>query len=174
MNVAVTTMNPVKIRAVEAVFAEVFADTMIEIQQLPLNLGLPEQPMDDAIAVGAIWRAEVAQQRAGADFGVGIEAGLMKVPGSERWVSVQFCAIADRTGKCSIGMGPGYELPKAICDAVLAGEPLRAAFERLLDVDDPDRRGAIYFLSNKTTTRMDLTIQAVRMALIPWLDGRGG
>ncbi|MCK5828475.1 DUF84 family protein [Candidatus Bipolaricaulota bacterium] len=94
----------------------------------------------------------------------------MQIPGTTRWLSVQICVIADRTGKTSMGMGPGYELPAPILEAVFAGESLRDAFERLLDTSDPERRGAIYFLSNGLIDRTELTIQGLRMALIPWLS----
>ena len=168
MNIAVATENPVKIRAVEQVLAEVFENEGMTIQQVALDLELPEQPMGDAIAAGALARARAALQQADADFGIGIEAGLVQIPGTSRWLSVQMCAIVDGSGQTSMGMGPGYELPTPILEAVLAGELLRDAFERLLAVNDPERRGAVYFLSNGVIDRMDLTIQAVRMALIPW------
>ena len=170
MNVTVATENPIKIHAVEQAFTDTFGKGEVEIQQVALDLELPEQPIGDAIAVGAIRRAEVAQNQSTADFGVGIEAGLLQLPGSERWMSVQVCAIVDRMGKCSMGMGPGYELPKPILDAVLAGESLREAFERLLNLEDPERRGAVFFLSDGRIDRMELTIQAVRMALTPWMN----
>ncbi len=169
MNVAVATDNPIKIRAVEQTFADTFGKGEVKVQQVLLDLELPEQPIGDAIASGAVDRAKAAQQHADIDFGVGIEAGLMQLPGFDRWMSVQICAIVDRMGKCSMGLGPGYELPKPILDAILAGEPLREAFERLLDLEDPERRGAVFFLSNGQIDRFDLTIQAVRMALIPWM-----
>ncbi len=169
MNVAMATENPIKIRAVEQAFAAAFGKGDIEIQQVALDLKLPEQPIGDAIANGAIERAKAGQQYVNADFGVGIEAGLMQLPGFGRWMSVQICAIVDRTGKCSMGLGPGYELPKPILDAILTGEPLREAFERLLNLEDPERRGAVFFLSDGQIDRMELTIQAVRMALIPWM-----
>ncbi len=168
MNIAVATDNPVKIRAVGQALAEAFANEEMTIQQVALDLELPEQPMGDAIAAGALARARAALQQADADFGIGIEAGLMQIAGTSRWVSIQMCAIADGSGQTSVGMGPGYELPAPILEAVLAGESLRDAFERLLHEDDPERRGAVYFLSNGLIDRMDLTIQAVRMALIPW------
>ena len=166
MNVSVATGNPIKIRAVEHAFADTFGKEEIDIQQVTLDLKLPEQPIGDAIASGAIERAKTAQQYVNADFGVGIEAGLMQLPGSERWMSIQVCAVVDRTGKCSMGIGPGYELSKPILDAVLVGEPLREAFERLLNLEDPERRGAVFYLSNGRIDRVELTIQAVRMALI--------
>lgn len=174
MNVAVATKNSIKIRAVEHVFANAFENKKIRIQRLSLDLGLPEQPRGDAIAAGAIARAEAAQKHAGVDFGIGIEAGLMQIQGASRWLSVQICAIVDQTGQRSIGMGPGYELPLPILQAVLAGESLRDAFERLLHQDDPERRGAVYFLSDGLIDRMDLTIQAVRMALIPLISDSTG
>ena len=166
MNVAVATESPIKVRAVEQAFAAAFGKEEIVIQQVASDLELPEQPIGDAIAVGATCRAEAAQVRSTADFGVGIEAGVMQLPGSERWMSVQVCAIVDRTGKCSMGMGPGYELPKQILDAVLSGQPLREAFKGALDLDDPERRGAIFYLSDGRIDRMELTIQAVDMALM--------
>lgn len=169
MNIAVATDNPVKIRAVEQALTESFADEQISIQRMTLDLGLPEQPMDEAIAAGALARAKAALQQADADFGIGIEAGLLQIQGTSRWLSVQMCAIVDGSGQTSVGMGPGYELPEQILETVLAGESLRDAFERLLIVDDLKRRGAVYFLSNGLIDRMDLTIQAIRMALIPWL-----
>ena len=124
--------------------------------------------MNEAIAAGAMARAMAAQKHENADFGIGIEAGLMQVPGTSRWLSVRICAIVDRDGELSMGMGPGYELPTPILEAVLAGESLRDAFERLLDVEDPARRGAVYFLSQGRIDRTELTIQAVRMALISY------
>jgi len=168
MKVAIATGNPIKVQAAERVFADAFPDSDIEMQHVAVDLKLPEQPMRDAIAEGAIQRANAAQQYADAEFGVGIEAGLMQLPGTERWMAIQVCAIVDREGKHSMGLGPGYELPKPILDAVLSGEPLREAFERILDLEDPKRRGAVFFLSHGRIDRMDLTIQAVRMALISY------
>jgi len=100
------------------------------------------------------------------DCGIGIEAGLMQLLGSERWISVQVCVLKHADGHESVGLGPGYVLPKEIEAAVLAGEPLRVAFERVLAVNDADQRGAVYHLSEGAIDRFDLTIQAVSMALV--------
>ncbi len=164
------TENPVKTKAVQTAFSQAFADQPVHVEALALCLGLPEQPLDDAIAAGAMKRATAAQQHSRADFGVGIEAGLMKLPGTSRLVSIQICAIVDAQGRGSMGLGPGYELPQPLRDAVLAGEPLRHAFERLLGQTDPKRLGAVYYLSNGQIDRTELTIQGIRMAIIPWLS----
>jgi len=168
MKVAVVTGNTIKIQAAERAFMDAFPDSDIAMQCVTVDLKLPDQPIGDAIADGAAKRARAAQQHTNADFGVGIEAGLMQLPGTERWMSVQVCAIVDRSGSRSMGMGPGYELPKPILDAVLAGEPLRMAFGRTLDQEDPERHGAVFFLSHGRIDRIELTIQAVRMALISY------
>lgn len=170
MKIAMATENSIKIRAAELVLAEAFDSEHIAIERIKLDLKAPEQPMGNAIAAGAMERAVAAQTHTDADFGIGIEAGLMKVPGTSRWLSVQICVIADHAGETSMGMGPGYELPESILEAVLAGESLRDAFERLLHQDDPERRGAVYYLSNGLMDRTELTVQGLRMALIPWLN----
>jgi non-canonical (house-cleaning) NTP pyrophosphatase len=47
------------------------------------------------------------------------------------------------------------------------GASLRDAFERLLAQNDADRRGAVFYLSGGRIDRTELTVEAVRMALIP-------
>ncbi|MBU1049350.1 DUF84 family protein, partial [Candidatus Bipolaricaulota bacterium] len=148
MRIAMATDNPVKIDAAQQAFAEVFNGEPIDLLKLDLDLGLPDQPIGDAIALGAMARAAAAQKHTEAELGIGIEAGLMQIPGTQRWLSVQVCAIVDGNGRSSMGMGPGYELPADILAAVQAGESLRDAFERLLGQDDPHRLGAVYFLSH--------------------------
>jgi len=166
MNVTVATRNPIKVEAVRAVFERFHPGSEAVVHGVDLAIDTPEQPMGPEIEAGAIARAKAAADQEGADLGIGIEAGLMQLPGTARWISIQVCAIADRGGRVSTGLGPGYELPAAIRDAVLLGEPLREAFCRILDVSDADRRGAIFHLSGGLIDRLALTEQAVRMAFI--------
>jgi inosine/xanthosine triphosphatase len=127
---------------------------------------LPEQPLGDEVSRGAIVRARTAVEPSDADRGVGIEAGLIQLPGSDRWLSVQVCAIVDREGRISLGLGPGYELPETLRGATLAGAPLREALRSSLSIDDAENRGAIYYLSHERVDRYEITLIAVRMALI--------
>ncbi len=173
MIVAVETENPVKVRAVEAAFREAFPQGTIVARQVVCDLDTPEQPFDEAIVIGAHRRARAAVQTPEADYGVGIEAGLMTLPGCDP-LSVQVCAIVDREGTASVGLGPGYQLPKDLLEAVTNGASLRDAFARILNQDDPDRHGAIYYLSQGRIDRTELTLQAVRMALVPRVAGGPG
>lgn len=167
MIVAVETENPAKLKAVDVAFREAFPNAGLEVRQVVCGLDTPEQPLDEAIAIGAHQRARAAVETPDADYGVGIEAGLLALPGSENPFSIQVCVIMDRDGTASVGLGPGYQLPKDLLQAVMHGASLRDAFERLLNEDDPNRHGAVYYLSGGRIDRTELTVQAVRMALGP-------
>ena len=91
---------------------------------------------------------------------------MIQLPGSERWLSVQVCAIVDREGRIALGLGPGYELPEALRAAVLAGAPLREALRLNLAIEDAENRGAIHYISHERLDRYEITLDAVRMALL--------
>ncbi len=166
MIVYVASSNPTKLRAVRDTFTEWYAGEQITAHAIAPPAGLPEQPFGEEVARGAVSRAMAAIESTDADCGVGIEAGLVRCPGTERWLSVQICAVADRDRRTSLGLGPGYELPAALREAVLAGAPLREALRLTHSVDDTDHRGAIHFLSDGRLDRYRISREAVRMALL--------
>lgn len=166
MNVYVATRNPVKLRAVRDAFAEWYRGRKTNVRAVDPTGHLPVQPLGDDVARGAVARAKEAMEPDDADRGVGIEAGLMQLPGSDRWMSVQVCAIADREGRISVGHGPGYELPPELREAVLGGMPLRDALRANPWIEDVENRGAVYYLSDGRLDRYEITLDAVRMALI--------
>jgi inosine/xanthosine triphosphatase len=166
----VATENPVKVRAVEAVLRDFLCGSEGTVRRVGVPQDLPKQPLDDQVPGGAVARARAALDGGEADLGVGIEAGLIRLPGSDRWINAQVCAIADREGELFIGLGPGFELPADFREAVLSGEPLSAVLQRLRGLDDEDRRGAVGHLSEGRIDRLDLTREAVRMA---WVSRMG-
>jgi inosine/xanthosine triphosphatase len=165
MNVCVASRNSVKLRAVRDAFAGWFDGETIDVYAIDPDESIPEQPLEGDVALGAMARAEKAIESSGADWGVGIEAGLVRLPGCSRWVSVQICAIADRNGCVSVGLGPGFELPDDLREAVLSGVPLRDALCELRAIDDGDRSGAICVLSSGRIDRYEITVTAVLMTL---------
>jgi len=165
MNVTVATRNPVKVEAVRAAFERFYPEADLRVEGIPIEHDTPEQPTGAEIEAGTIVRAEAAAAHGNTDLGIGLEAGLLRPPNSERWLSVQLCAIADTAGRVAVGLGPGYELPDKIREAVLAGEPLRAAFTRILGVEDVDQLGAVYPISGGRVDRRMLAEQATLMAL---------
>ena len=167
MRINVATDNPVKQRAVEEAFREFFPAADLIVGRVP-GPG-PAQPIGDEIVSGAILRAQAAIRTGEPDFGVGIEAGIVRFPGSSGWFAVQACAILDRSEKLSLGFGPGFALPEEVVDPILAGEEMRDVIRRVYRLSDEEvSLGLIHLLSSGRIDRADLTKQAVMMALLPW------
>jgi len=133
---------------------------------------VPAQPFDEQVSIGAINRARAALFDA--DYGVGIEAGIVGFPGSNERFSVQFCAIIDRDGEVSVGHGPGYTLPSGVLAKLDAGSDLNREMSRISGIAEiRDKIGAIGYLSNGITDRLTITRDAVLMALIPRIKQMG-
>jgi len=167
MAVHLITGNPIKVRAVETIVREFELSGPVVAEDH--DLGFPPQPINEQIEAGAILRAQAAWQRCehAEDLGIGIEGGLLHLS-SDHWLSIQACAVAGSGNRIAVGFGPGYVLPPDLVESVLAGTTLREAFETRLGVEDPMRRGAVYYLSNGHIDREVLTREAVRMALVSW------
>lgn len=162
--VHVGTDNPVKVRAVRRVLGDIFDRT--RVRAVPVPTGVPEQPVDQQAAVGAMNRARAALTDA--DFGVGIEAGLLWDASVGDYLDVQYCAIVDRTGRVTIGHGPGFEYPPAVVERVKAGKTVGEAMAELTAVREIGSKfGAIGYLTERRMDRDALTEAAVLMAMVP-------
>ena len=162
--VHVGTDNPVKIRAVRRVLADLFDH--VRVRGVAVSTGVPEQPIDHQAAVGAMNRARAAQSDA--DFGVGIEAGLVWDASVGDYLDVQYCAIVDRAGRVTLGHGPGFEYPPAVVDRAKAGSTVSEVMAELTGVREiGSKYGAIGYLTERRMDRDALTEAAVLMAMVP-------
>jgi inosine/xanthosine triphosphatase len=168
MKVRVGTRNPLKVRAVEAAFAEAFPDEEIDVAAASVESGVSAQPFGADVAVGAIRRAKAAI--GDADFGVGIEAGLVHLPGCDRSLNLGLCAVVDRTGRVTLGSGPGFEVPPAVLARLEEGSTLNREMSRIAGIPEiKEKIGAIGHLSGGRIDRFAITRETVLMALIPRL-----
>jgi len=168
MKVNIGTGNSLKLEAVRAVFSAVFVEDDIVVKAIDVPSGVPAQPFGKQVAIGAINRARAALLDA--DYGVGIEAGIVPFPGCNERFSVQFCAIVDKEGKLSVGHGPGYTLPSGVLDKLDAGSDLNREMSELSGIEEiREKIGAVGYLSHGMTDRLTITRDAVLMALIPRL-----
>lgn len=166
LRVAVGSTNKVKVDAVRNVFTQAFG--LVEVVSVEPGHGVETQPMEDRILEGAMRRARRSLEATGADFGVGIEAGLLKDPFLGRHVDVQYCAIIDPSGKVTVGRGPGFEYPPEVTKAVLEGRSVGETMSSITGIENIGRRsGSIGFLSDGLIDRTSLSEIAVLMALIP-------
>ena len=173
MKIHVGTRNTLKVRAVRAAFAAAFGDEPLDVVAVAIEGGVPPQPFDDEVVQGAICRARSAL--AEADYGVGIEAGLVHFPGYDSYLSVQFCAVLDRTGRLTVGHGPGYTLPQEVLDRLTNGSTLNREMSRLSGIPEiKEKEGTIGILSGGRVDRFSITREAVLMALIPRIAGNRG
>jgi len=166
MRVQVGTQNKLKLGAVREVFLDVLPQQSLKVVAVPVESGVPAQPFGEEVMRGAIQRARAAVQ--GADYGVGIEAGLVRFPGCDRHTNIQSCAIISKSGRISVGHGPGFELPKDVLDQLERGATLNQVMSSISGIDNiKDKIGAIGWLSEERIDRFTITREAVLMALIP-------
>lgn len=164
VRVRVGTNNPVKVRAVRKVLQGL--RIRAAVRAVPVPRAVPEQPADRLVVEGAIRRATAAI--GDGDFGVGIEAGLVRNDVADDHFDVQYCAIVDRTGRVTIGHGPGFVYPPAVIERVKAGATVGEAMSELAGVKDIGMKyGAIGYLTERRLDRDRLTEAAVLMAMVP-------
>lgn len=164
--VNVGSKNKAKIWATRDVFLNVFKK--VEIHGIEVEDKGPENPMDDQVKEGAISRAKEAIGNA--DFGIGIEGGMVELDELGAKCMVHYCAIVDKMGNVTLGHGPGFHLPKSVSDTAIEGVPLSEVMRRFLNLDQIDEeKGTVGHLSDGKTTRKILAEQAVLMALLPRL-----
>jgi len=164
VRVRVGSDNPVKARAVRRVFERLRIRARVEAS--PVATKVPEQPFDEEALQGAMNRARAAL--GDGDFGVGIEAGLVRLPGSEDRLDVQYCVVIDRTGHATVGQGPGFAYPSAVLRRVRSGSSVGEAMAHLASIRDIGaKQGAIGYLTKGLLDRDALTEAAVLMAMVP-------
>ncbi len=166
IKVAVGSTNAVKVDAVRNIFVQAFG--LVEIVSVEPEHGVSKQPRERQTIDGAIQRAKNALAKTGADFGVGIEAGLFYNSVLQKHLDIQYCAIVDGSGKMTVGHGPGFEYPPEVVKAVLNGQTVGDTMSQITEIESiGHKQGSIGYLSDGLIDRTSLTEIAVLMALIP-------
>lgn len=129
--VRVGSSNPPKIEAVRAALAPFAPHARVE--GVPVASGVPEQPVGFAeIVDGARERARAAHRSADCDLGVGIEDGLVALPGLDDATLNLGCAAVTDGSRVSIGLSSGFAYPPACAGPAMAERaPIGALFDDL-------------------------------------------
>lgn len=166
VSIAVGSCNPVKVEAVREVMEQIFGSVRITAVDVPSSV--PEQPFEDMTRTGAVHRAEGAI--GDHDLGVGIEAGVFER--AEGLYDFQYCAVLDREGRLTVGIGPGFCYPPAVAELVRGGLTVGQAISKMWPGSEVGRQqGAVGLLSDGLLDRKALTRQAVIAAMIPRIGG---
>lgn len=161
-DIAVGSLNPVKVEAVRNVLEKILGD--IRITAVDARSGVSEQPFGEQTREGAENRAKEALGEH--DMAVGIEAGVFEFP--DGLYDIQHCCVIDKSGRITYGQGPGFRYPDEVADKVRSGMTVGDAFKLLYGAESIGKKGgAIGMLSHGLLDRMTLTEQSVMAAMIP-------
>ncbi len=172
ITIAVGSTNPVKLAAAQAVLSRAFSDALF----LPLTVpsGVPDQPWgDEQTRLGAYNRARNALATAPADFGLGLEGGLIET--SVGLMTCAWSAMVDHRAKVGYGGGVHMLLPPIIADLLRQHGELGAVMDALVNEDNTKQgRGAVGILTNGLSSRQAAYEQLVAMAAGPFVTGYYG
>ncbi len=165
MIVRIGSKNPSKINAVRKIFSKIFS---FEIEYIgdEVDSGVSPQPINDETVVGALNRAKAVME--GADYAVGIEAGIFWEKHLNDFVDRAYCVIIDKYGHVTFGHSGGFTYPSKVIEMVKSGMEIGEAMEKISGIPDIKKKmGAIGYLSRGLITRTEFNAQAVLMAMIP-------
>ncbi len=133
LKVAVGSLNPVKIAAVQAAFEAVWPEHTWKIKGVAVPSGISDQPMSDQESIiGARNRARNALVAGEADYGVGLEGGLQQI--EEQWFDCGWVAVLDRNGYKGLGSTARLAIPsrmmRLIQQGMELGEAVDAVFQQ--------------------------------------------
>lgn len=171
MKIVVGSKNPAKVDAVREILQDYPHLKDAEVVGIEVGSGVSDQPMTlEETLRGAIGRAKSAFET-GADFGFGIESGVMPVPYSKSgYMDLTTCAIYD--GKeHHLGLSSAWEFPnpEVMRSVVEEGLDLNQAVHKAGMTVDPEigtSSGAVSLVTKGRTDRKAYTKQALQMALI--------
>ncbi len=166
---AVGSTNPVKIQCVATAITQFWPEA--EARGVATDSGVSHQPMsDDEMFTGARNRAQQAlQQMPAADFGVGIEGGVLDTA-AVMW-AYAWVVIVDRGGRIGTGQTGRFPLPAGVAQLVRAGLELGEADDRFFGRENSKQKeGAIGLLSNGKLDRVQLYQQGVTFALLRFVN----
>lgn len=169
--VVVASQNPVKLAAIQQGFLKMFPEESFTWVTESVPSGVGDQPLSDEETLqGAINRVEnIRKLVPEADYWTGIEGGVEFNQTGEMcayaWVVI--CSI-DQFGKARTG---AFFLPPKVALLVKEGKELGDADDIVFgEHNSKQKNGAVGLLTNNLLDRTGFYVQAVVLALIPFLN----
>ena len=166
MKILIGTKNPGKIEGARQAF-ELYFDN-VEIEGIPVNSDVGEQPINEEIFLGAKNRVKNLKKYAKknnikVDFYISSEAGITNLLGE--WIDINAAVIEDANGYQSIGISQGFPIPDKYVDEIKKTE-LGKVMDKIFSEKELGKgKGGINFLTKNEVSRIDLTRNAFIMAL---------
>lgn len=173
MKVLIATKNQGKIEGAKKALEHYFTD--IEIEGIPVQSNVPEQPVNKEIYEGAKNRVKNLKKYAKennieADLFLGIESGINDLLG--RWMITNIAIIEDSNNFESYGTSPSFPVPDRLVKDIIDTD-LSQVMDKIFTKDDErhNKGGGIQLLTHNEISRIDLTEYAFIMALTKYVNG---
>jgi inosine/xanthosine triphosphatase len=165
--IAVGSLNPVKITAVQQAVARVWPT--VQLHGIDVPSGVSAMPMNDEETLrGARNRAAAARERLGADLGIGLEGGVSDGPAG--LLLMAWVAVVDGNGRAGIGNSARIPLPPDIARRVRNGAELGPLMDQLLHTQGINQKeGVMGILTAGLVPRGAALAMAVAFALAPFV-----
>lgn len=172
MKVLVATKNQGKIEGAKRALENYFDN--VEIQGIPVESNVNEQPTNDEIYNGAKNRVKNLKMYAKennlvADLYLSIESGINNYLG--RWMITNIAVIEDNNDFESYGTSPSFPVPDRLVQDVIdtdLSQVMNKIFEK--DEERHNKGGGIQLLTHNKISRIDLTEIAFIMALTKYIN----
>ena len=172
IKVLVATKNQGKIEGAKKALLNYFDN--IEIEGIPVNSNVGEQPVNDEIYIGAKNRVKnlklyAKENNIEADLYMSIESGINNVLG--RWMITNIAVIEDNKDFESYGTSPSFPVPDRLVQDVINTD-LSQVMDKVFTKDEErhNRGGGIQLLTHNKISRIDLTEMAFIMALTKYIN----
>ena len=172
MKVLMGTKNPGKIEGARQAFEKYFDN--VEVEGIPVNSDVGDQPVDKEILQGAKNRVKNLKEYAKnnnikADYFVSSEAGITNLLGE--WIDINCVVIENIEGLQSVGISQGFPIPDKYIDEIKETE-LGKVMDKIFSGKELSKgKGGISFLTKNEVSRIDLTRNAFVMALTKYING---
>ena len=169
--IAVASLNPVKIEAVKAGFQRMFPGVLRTIEGVNMpELSLPSQPLTDAETLyGAEVRAKAVRDiRPGCDTWIGIEGGIDTIA-YDTMICFAWAVIIEEGGIIGKARSGSFMIPAEVARLIRSGLELGDADDQVFGKSNSKQiNGALGLLTNDVMSRTSLYTDMIAMALIPF------
>lgn len=172
MKILMGTKNPGKIEGARQAFEKYFDN--VEIEGIPVNSDVGDQPVNEEILQGAKNRVKNLKEYAKnnnikADYFVSSEAGITNLLGE--WIDINCVVVENIEGLQSVGTSQGFPIPDKYIDEIKETE-LGKVMDKIFSGKELGKgKGGISFLTKDEVSRIDLTRNAFIMALTSHING---
>jgi inosine/xanthosine triphosphatase len=163
--ISVGSKNPLKLQSVESVLKNIFPEA--EFIAVSTESGVSHTPLSNEETIsGAGKRAEDARNITGADWGIGLEGGMVKI--DDTWFTCVWCIIRNEE-KETLGGGVHFQLPDRVVRGILEdGKEMGTGMDELTGMTMSKRKmGAEGILTQGLIDRKTTFETAITYALAP-------